>query len=181
MECAERERLHEAMVRLADGDRSAFGPVYEAVWPLLQRFAARSLRSAADGEDVAQEALIKLFLRAGEFDPTRDALPWALGIAAYECRTFRRKAGRRREQSAGPELEDAPHSGRSPEDDVIQRDLEAAALEILGTLGRADVETVLAATRGTDRPAVPRSTFRKRLERATRRFRVAWGAKHGSG
>jgi hypothetical protein len=48
----EREALHAAMVRLADGDRSAFEPVYRALWPLLLRFAGRAL-----GEDEAELAV----------------------------------------------------------------------------------------------------------------------------
>ena len=46
---------------------------------------------------MVQQALLKLFERASEFDPELDALSWALGIAAYEVRTARKWRLRRRE------------------------------------------------------------------------------------
>ncbi len=180
MDCNEREQLQQAMTRLADGDRAAFVPVYEALWPVLRRFVERSLGNPCDADDVAQEALLKVFARASEFDPNREALPWTLGIASYECRTLRRRISRRREDHAAWELEAARQEGPSPEDDVIGRDLEAAALEALGTLRTRDAETILVATGGGARPPIPGATFRKRLERAVGRLRIAWRARHGS-
>jgi hypothetical protein len=77
------------MVRLADGDRGAFGPLYDTLWPVLLGFARRALAGSPDAEDAAQTALMKVFSRACDFDPSRDALSWVLGIAAFECRTLR--------------------------------------------------------------------------------------------
>jgi RNA polymerase sigma-70 factor (ECF subfamily) len=180
MDQVERERLHRAMVRLADGDRSAFDPVFTAIWPVLRRFALRVMRSPADAEDAAQTALEKVLYRAAEFDRERDALVWVLGIAANECRTLRQKSRRRKEEPSGLD-EFAPvlalDGDMSPEERVIARDLEAAALDVLGTLRANDVETlklVLAENR------VESATFRKRVERAMWRLREAWKAKHGT-
>jgi DNA-directed RNA polymerase specialized sigma24 family protein len=53
--------------------------------------------------EVEDDALIRVFLRAAEFDASRPALPWVLGVVANECRTLRSKTQRRRE---GP-FEDA--------------------------------------------------------------------------
>ncbi|MDC0745453.1 RNA polymerase sigma factor [Polyangium mundeleinium] len=179
MDRDEREQLHRAMVRLADGDRSAFDPVYAAVWPVLRRFAARAMRSEADAEDAAQAALIKVFSRASEFDATRDARSWILGIVAYECRTLRQKARRRREELGG--IEELGPLARTdegtPEERVIAQDLQEAALEALGTLGAEDVDT-LRRVLADERPEG--ATFRKRVERAMRRLREAWRVKHGT-
>jgi RNA polymerase sigma-70 factor (ECF subfamily) len=70
----ERIALHDSLGRLADGDRAAFRPVFELAWPRVRDVAARMMANAADAEDAAQSALLKLFERAGEFDPARDAL-----------------------------------------------------------------------------------------------------------
>jgi RNA polymerase sigma-70 factor (ECF subfamily) len=163
------------MCRLAEGDREAFEPVFAALWPVLRAFAARALTVPAEAEDAAQSALVKVFARAAEFDAGRAALPWALGIAAYECRTLRKSRARRRE-----ELTQAPPEGvhaRTPEDAAIERDLQAAAAEVLGGLSTIDAETLLAAARGEREPS---ATFRKRLERALARFRKEWRARHGA-
>jgi RNA polymerase sigma-70 factor (ECF subfamily) len=170
------------MERLADGDRSAFEPVFAALWPQLRAFAARVL-GPHDGDDAAQAALLKLFARASEFDPSRDALAWALGIAAFECRTFLKKRARRREDPAAEEpfcwhaAAIAQRWGGSPEEALIDRDLCAAAGEVLGLLRPIDRETILSLETG--QRAVAGATFRKRLERALGRFRAVWRTRHG--
>jgi RNA polymerase sigma-70 factor (ECF subfamily) len=163
------------MCALADGDRSAFDPVFAALWPILRGFAEHALRESGAGEDAAQSALLKIFSRASEFDPDRDALSWALGIAAYECRTVRKKRARRHEELTAAFPEPAA-SAASPEDSAIDLDLQAAAAGILGTLRPIDATAILAAARGERETS---SAFRKRLERALSRFRKQWRARHG--
>lgn len=175
MDQSARAALQQGMSRLANGDRSAFEPVFVALLPVLRGFASRALPIAAEADDAAQAALIKIFARAAEFDVRRDALSWAVGIAAYECRTLRKARSRRREQ----EMSSIPESidWRTPEDAAVDQDLIAAATELLGGLRLQDVETLLAAARGERDPS---ATFRKRLERAIVRFRNQWRARHGN-
>lgn len=175
MERVAREALQRQLERLADGDRDAFHPVFVRLWPLLRGFAARCL-PREDVEDAAQEALLRVFARAAEFDRRRDALSWVLGIAAYEIRTVRQRRRRRREH---PEhaLADRPDAGRSPEEIAVAADLERALGEALAALRPADAETLLAYARG-ERPDLPGPTFRKRVERALGRLRSAWRLNH---
>lgn len=174
MEGGERAELRRLMARLADGDRAAFGPAFALLWPRLRAFAARYV-AVADAEDAAQAALLRVFSRASEYDPERDALAWALGIAAWECRTLRRKRERRREDDVPPP--DRPDPGEGPEETVIARDLSAAAEAVLGTLRPNDVETITAAAAGSGK--LRGATVRKRLSRALGRLRIAWRARHG--
>jgi RNA polymerase sigma-70 factor (ECF subfamily) len=164
------------MERLRDGDRSAFDPVYAAVRPVIESFAARVL-GENDADDVAQQTLLDVFSRAIEFDPSRDALNWILGIAAWNCRTARKKIARRRED---PRSVDRTSDAPSPEEEAIRRDLLAAIDMVLGELRPADVETILAAIDRIERPAIEPAAFRKRLQRAMTRLRSAWGARHGA-
>ncbi len=170
------------MARLADGDRAAFAPLYSALWPVLRAFCRRGLGHDADGDDAAQQALVNLLARADEFDEGRDALSWSFGIAAWECRTVRRRALRRREDALGP-AGAAALADPTPlaDDELIRRDLLASASEILGTLSPDDVATITAAIEGDPegRAGVAPATFRKRLERALVRLRAAWRSKHG--
>lgn len=169
------------MVRLADGDRDAFEPLYEVLWPLLLRFARRALAGSPDAEDAAQGALMKVFSRASEFDPDRDALSWALGIVAYECRTLRKKTQRRRENLEDPEAwVSRPAKGPTAEDTLIARDLEEAAEQVLGALRPEDAETLRLVAGGERPEGVAAPTFRKRVERALSRLRTAWSTKHGT-
>jgi RNA polymerase sigma-70 factor (ECF subfamily) len=170
-----REALQGQLERLADGDRDAFHPVFVRLWPLLRGFAARCL-PREDVEDAAQEALLRVFARAAEFDRRRDALSWVLGIAAYEIRTARQRRRRRREHP-DPVPANLPDPGRSPEESALAADLERSLGEALAALRPADAETLLAYARG-ERPDLPGPTFRKRVERALGRLRSAWRLNH---
>jgi RNA polymerase sigma-70 factor (ECF subfamily) len=169
----DRAELSRLLARLKDGDRAAFDPAFALLWPLVRAFAERWL-GPADGEDAAQAALLSVFARASEFEPGRDGAAWAVGIAAWECRTLRRKHQRRREEQGAPCERPSPQP--SPEEAASAGELRDAVQEVLGDLRPLDVETLLAAARGSTGGA----TFRKRLSRAIARFRIAWRARHGS-
>jgi RNA polymerase sigma factor (sigma-70 family) len=163
-----QDDLQSLMTRLAEGDRGAFHPVFETLWPVLRRFAARHL-PPQEADDAAQEALLKIFHRAARFDPERSALAWALGMTAYEVRTARRRRQRRRESAEGGVAErTAPEP--NPEESAMITDLEEMMRERLGALAPADAETLRLYARG-ERGAVAGATFRKRVERALQRLR----------
>jgi RNA polymerase sigma factor (sigma-70 family) len=181
VEQAARRRLQEQLARLADSDRDAFYPVFVELRPILQRFARRHLR-VEDAEDVAQEALVKVFAHAHRFDRERDALSWALGIAAFEIRTARKHRERRREQAleGGPGQASAqapgpPDPSPNPEQAAIARSLEEAMNEALRGLPPLDAETLRVYARDERTPGVAPATFRKRVERGLARLRRSLG------
>src|SRR5688500_14629865 len=154
MQSSARQELTRAMVRLADGDRTAFDAVYAATRPLVAALCARMLDDPGAAEDAAQQALLAVFARASEFDPARDALPWVLGIAAWECRTLRQRRARRREDPLAHEIPILP-----PDDDLAR-----AVRAVVGELAPADAAT-LRAVLDEERPDVAPATFRKRVQR----------------
>jgi RNA polymerase sigma-70 factor (ECF subfamily) len=172
---AGRSALQEELTALARGDRAAFDPLFRRLWHLLRGFARRFL-SAEEADDAAQEALLRIFRRASEFDPARDALAWALGVAAWQVRTHRTRARRRREEGAGglPEREDP---AGSPEELATAGELATTLERALAELPRDDSATLLAYARG-ERPDLPGATFRKRVERALGRLRARWRIRH---
>ncbi len=175
MDAGGRSALQRDLTALARGDRAAFDRVFVQLWPLLRGFAGRCL-PAADAEDAAQEALLRVFSRASEFDPGRDALSWALGIAAWQIRTVRTRTRRRREERVDARS-DRADVRPSPEEETLARDASAALDRWLSELSAADAATLLAYARG-ERPDLPGPTFRKRVERALRRLRGVWRIEH---
>jgi DNA-directed RNA polymerase specialized sigma24 family protein len=173
----QRAELQQLFERLASGDREALEPAFSLLWPALRSFARRMLADDAAGDDAAQSALLKIFTRSSELDLERDALTWALGVTAYECRTLRKQTQRRRESGDRPLTAERARV-ESPEDATIARQLEQAALEVLGALRPIDIET-LHALMHDERPDVSAVTFRKRVERALHRLQVAWRSRHG--
>jgi RNA polymerase sigma-70 factor (ECF subfamily) len=172
VDVAERQRVQEAMAALARGDRSAFRRVFAGLWPLLRTFCGRVLRDEALADDAAQGALMKLFLHATDFQSEGDAVGWALGIAAFECRSLINRRARRGEDLDLGALATVPTADP-------RSDLGAELRALVHTLRPIDRETLERALAST--PPVRRdSAFRKRLQRALERVRAAWRQTHGS-
>lgn len=75
-------------------DEEAFLRQFMAEERTLLRFILRYLPSVTDARDVLQETLVTLWAKRGEFDATREFLPWACGIARHKVREFWRKQPR---------------------------------------------------------------------------------------
>jgi RNA polymerase sigma-70 factor (ECF subfamily) len=169
------ESLEVLMARLADGDRSVFSRVFKELWAPTHRLCMTLLKNEADASDAAQEALAKVLERASDYDRTRRAMPWALAIAAWECKTLRKKLARRREV---PEHDVLEPTGGDAREELVRRDLFQAAISAMGELSPTDRET-LVATFWDEAGAVSGATFRKRRERALERLRNSWKRLYG--
>jgi len=164
------------MRRVAQGDRGAIADAFRGAWPPVHAFCARLLGDGPDADDAAQQAMMKLFGQAVDFDPEGDALTWALALAVWECRTIRRRRQRSRVAPLAPDAH-APGVGASPEEELLARETEHALEESLGRLAPTDREVLLGIARGAQ-PAG--AALRKRRQRALDRLRQAWRAIHGS-
>lgn len=170
----ESNTLDALMARLADGDRAVFARVFELLWGPIHRLCITLLKNDADAADAAQEAMQKILERASDYDKSRPAMPWAMAIAGWECRTLSRKRGRRREVDEA----DQEQAGEHPEDEVVQRNLAAAAIAALGELSEADRETLIA-TFWDEAASVSGATLRKRRERALDRLKKTFRRLYG--
>ena len=74
-----------------------------------------------------------------QYDKQRPALPWALGIAAWECRTFLKRQQRHQETSEQPQFSDSGAAVSEAE----KRLLVEAAMHAMGTLSDADQDADL--------------------------------------
>jgi RNA polymerase sigma-70 factor (ECF subfamily) len=135
------------------------------------------MRNDADAADAAQQAMLRVLTRASDYDARRPAMPWALAIASYECRTLLRKRSRRRE---APENAAGEAFVESTDEMHIQRGLAEAALAALGTLSDVDRETLIA-TFFEEAASTGGATLRKRRERALSRLRRAFKNLYGLG
>ncbi len=174
MDPDQKAQLDSLVAQLADGDRAAFTSVFQILWQPVLRLCRSMLRNDADAADAAQQALEKVLTRCGDYDRERSALPWALAIAAWECRSFARKRSRRREISD----EQVPDVGAGSEDELAQRELMRAAVDALGELSPQDQRT-LVATYWEEATNVAGATLRKRRERALKRLRDTFKRLYG--
>ena len=99
--------------------------------------------SAADAEEVAQDAFVKAYRARGRFRAGAPFRPWLLAIVANEARNRRRLAGGGR----GFELhlaEERPSGGAapSPEAALLAREERAELLAAIDTLGEEQRQVV---------------------------------------
>src|SRR4051812_13064090 len=79
------------MRRLADGDLSALGVLYERHAERVRRFVFRAAGSNADVDDLTQETFLTLSKIASRYDGRGSVRPFLLGIAAQLVRARRRR------------------------------------------------------------------------------------------
>lgn len=175
MDAAQRARLNEAMARLQRGERAAADEVFALLWPALKGFAARWLSGSTQAEDVAQQALVKVFGQVGDFDPAKDALTWALEVTVWECRTERKRLSRSRAEGWSGAAERAA-SAETPEGAVEAAELSKALAEAVAELPEADRAEV---ARVVAEEAAGDAASRKRRQRALERLRRLWRTLHG--
>lgn len=166
-----RASLRVALARLAGGDRSAQGPVFDAVWPVLRAFSRRMLGEAAEAEDCAQRAVIRLFEQASGYDVERDALAWALEIALWECRTVLKGRARSHTRGLSDEALKVADAGPNPAALAERHELEQALAMALEALPATDRQALVDGLTGP--------TWRKRRERALTRLKLLWRSQHG--
>lgn len=176
MDATRRQTIHEAMVRLSDGDRAAFDVLLDQLWPVILSFAERGV-GRDDAEDIAQEVFFKLCARIADFDRSRDGLSWAFGIASYEMMTHRRRQHRRRETSDSA-LAAHPDDAASQEELLIQREVVAALTEAVGTLTEEDRRAL--GILSEQEVGASSAAHRKRKQRALDRLRAVWRELYGS-
>lgn len=161
--------LDALMARLADGDRSAFDPIFRAFHPRALRLARLRLEEA-DALDAAQSALEKVFSRAGEYTPGRPVLPWFYAVAANEIHAVARRArtARARTDGDGALPDDLAATADDPERQLARAELEAAVADAIKGLDPVSASAI-AAMLGDAAPLAPKE--RKRVSRAYARLR----------
>jgi RNA polymerase sigma-70 factor, ECF subfamily len=74
------------ILRVGQGDRTAFYALYQNTAPRLLGAAMRILGDKALAEDAVQDAYLRVWRSAGKFDPARgQALPWMGQIVRNAC------------------------------------------------------------------------------------------------
>jgi RNA polymerase sigma-70 factor, ECF subfamily len=106
------DNLADLIARTAAGDRAAFAAVYQATRLKLYGITLRILKRHDLAEEVLQEVYVKVWERAGGFDPTKtSAITWLAALARNRAIDEIRRAKARPtvdEDAAGQIADTAP-------------------------------------------------------------------------
>ena len=159
----------ELLANAAGGEVASLRELYERYRVRLMTCAYYAVGNRAQAEDVLQEAFIRIYRHAGEFDPAKRFSAWAYAITANLCRDELRKSWRRRRLGFRAEVDtneaEAPARTISPRADAAGREFrdrlgaevaalspeqrEVIALRFIGALSYAEIAGVLGCPLGT--------------------------------
>src|SRR5262245_22831829 len=126
------------MARVARGDERAFQLLSRRHLPAMLGLARRILGNAAEAEDVAQEAFMRVWTHAPRWQPLAQFRTWLTRIVTNLCLDRRRRAPWVELEAAGEIVDPTPDAAQKAEVDERERML-AAAIEKLPARQRTAV------------------------------------------
>jgi RNA polymerase sigma-70 factor (ECF subfamily) len=163
----------DLVVRAQRGDEAAFAALVAPHREVSFRLAYVITGAAADAEDAAQDALVKVWRALGRFRAGEPFRPWLLRIVANEARNRRRSGGRRARLTVRAAAEPPP-AGDAVDRQALLDALHAlpddaqAVLTCRYLLGLSEQETAAALD-------VAPGTVKSRTSRALDRLRELYG------
>ena len=126
------------MARVAHGDERAFRTLAARHLPAMLGLARRILGNAADAEDVAQEAMLRVWTHAPRWQPLALFRTWLTRVTVNLCLDRKRRAPWVELEAAGELADPAPGAGERAERDEREK-LVAAAIANLPPRQRAAI------------------------------------------
>jgi RNA polymerase sigma-70 factor (ECF subfamily) len=117
------------MARIGGGDRAAFNLLAQRHAGAVVRLAAHILRNRADAEDVAQDAMLRVWTNAPRWKPVATFRTWLTRIVVNLCLDRKRRAAGQTWlplEATGDVADPAPDAGAQLETDEGERRLAAA-------------------------------------------------------
>jgi RNA polymerase sigma-70 factor (ECF subfamily) len=103
----------------ADGDRDAYGTLYDRYAPLIQAICYDHTHHLADAQDLAQDVFLRAYERLDQLRKAERFGPWIVTIARLRCREWQRHRSRQQQRYARLETTDTPTDGL-PDDDRLE-------------------------------------------------------------
>jgi len=164
--------LNDVLLKVAQGDRSAFLTLYRATSPKLFAVCLRMLRDRSAAEDVLQELYATVWRRADSFDPARaSALTWLTTIARNRAidRIRERREAPLDEETAAWLVDENPSPMAIAEQSQARRRLQACMNELDPPQGHAIREaffTGASYSELAERANVPLGTMKSWIRRS---------------
>lgn len=126
------------MARIARGDERAFRVLARRHLPPMAGLARRILGNAAEAEDVAQEAMLRVWTHAPRWQPLAAFRTWLTRVVVNLCLDRKRRTQWVDLEAAGELVDPAPGATERAEGDERERML-AAAIETLPARQRSAI------------------------------------------
>lgn len=118
------------MAQVARGDEPAYRILTRRHLPAMLGLARRILGNAADAEDVAQEAMLRVWTHAPRWQPLAAFRTWLTRVVVNLCLDRKRRAPWVELETAGEIVDPAPDAGEAVETSERERQLASAIAEL---------------------------------------------------
>jgi len=136
---------------IAVGNADAITEFYNRWFPQFTQLATKLTNNSHAGEDLAQDAVVRVLTKAASYKPDKPARGWLLAILYNRVRDWARREGLRRALSLSeqPDDDDAPRAleiaarDPSPDERSLAREREGIMQAALDQLTPAEHEVIL--------------------------------------
>jgi RNA polymerase sigma-70 factor (ECF subfamily) len=133
----------ELMLRVAGGDKAAFGLLFDRYQPSVTRFAFRFVGDRARAEELAQDIFVKLYRSAKGYRPSAKFKTYLFRVATNHClNEVRRGEYRMPRPTERTEEDDAPvelpSDDSRPDEALAGKEMERAVGEALAKLSERE-------------------------------------------
>jgi RNA polymerase sigma-70 factor (ECF subfamily) len=118
------------MARIAGGDRAAFNALAQRHVTSVIGLAAHILGNRAEAEDVAQDAMLRVWTNAPRWKPVARFRTWLTRVVVNLCLDRRRRASWLPLETAGEIVDPAPGADAQHETGEAERQLAAAIAQL---------------------------------------------------
>ena len=118
--------------RAVRGDREAFDALVRSRWGRLVRLAARIVGDEGEAQDVAQEAVLRVWTTLDRLRPDANLDVWVKRIVTNLAIDVLRRRRARPESRVVAQVEETalPHAGAAPDETLFARELEDALRKV---------------------------------------------------
>lgn len=129
----EKEKIRRLVLQAGQGDRAAFGELYEETGRSVYFNCLKLLGNAQQAEDITQDTFMKALEKLDSLKEPENFSAWVNRIAINNCKMFFRKNPRTAEEESEKIIDDTPDSELIPDDYADSEEKRRIIMNIIDT------------------------------------------------
>lgn len=129
----EKEKIRRLVLQAGQGDRAAFGALYEETGRSVYFNCLKLLGNAQQAEDITQDTFMKALEKLDSLKEPENFSAWVNRIAINNCKMYFRKNPRTAEEESEKIIDDTPDSELIPDDYADSEEKRRIIMNIIDT------------------------------------------------
>ena len=129
----EKEKIRRLVLQAGQGDRAAFGELYEEMGRSVYFNCLKLLGNAQQAEDITQDTFMKALEKLDSLKEPENFSAWVNRIAINNCKMYFRKNPRTAEEESEKIIDDTPDSELIPDDYADSEEKRRIIMNIIDT------------------------------------------------